>query len=225
MHTPVTFMILLVILQNSLLDSSTYKVLHDITLRKKDGTTSQIDHIVVSPFGIFVIETKNYRGWILGKESSQQWTQSIYKHKENLYNPIWQNRGHVKALCDVLGNAESKYIPIVAFTTRAELKIEVKSEVIYIRDLLITIQKYRVPILTLVEVNEIVAKLGTLRIMDKKVIKKHVEVIQQKKAAVAQQIRQGECPRCGGRLVERSGEYGKFMGCSKYQRCRYILKG
>lgn len=33
-----------------------------------------------------------------------------------------------------------------------------------------------------------------------------------------------KCPECGGRLVPRSGPYGKFMGCSNYPNCKYIKK-
>jgi hypothetical protein len=50
------------------LDKSKYKVINNIVL-KKDTKTSQIDHIVISDFGIFVIETKNYKGWIIGHEN------------------------------------------------------------------------------------------------------------------------------------------------------------
>ncbi|MDD4729921.1 MAG: topoisomerase DNA-binding C4 zinc finger domain-containing protein, partial [Dysgonamonadaceae bacterium] len=32
------------------------------------------------------------------------------------------------------------------------------------------------------------------------------------------------CPECEGRLRERSGPYGRFMGCSNYPACRYNRK-
>ena len=63
----------------------------------------QIDHVVVSRKGIFVLETKNYTGWIFGNENSQNWTQVIYKRKEKFYNPIWQNFDHIQALKEFLG--------------------------------------------------------------------------------------------------------------------------
>jgi len=53
---------------------------------------------VVSNYGIFVIETKNYKGWIIGNEFDDYWTQVIFKRKEKLYNPIKQNYGHIQAL-------------------------------------------------------------------------------------------------------------------------------
>ena len=62
-------------------------------LFKSNGYTVQIDHIVVSPFGIFVIETKGYQGWITGGENSEYWTQTIFKSKHKFYNPIRQNDG------------------------------------------------------------------------------------------------------------------------------------
>lgn len=57
-----------------------YKVIHNIMLKTERGT-SQVDHVVVSIYGIFVIEVKNYNGWIIGTENSSQWTQIIYKKK------------------------------------------------------------------------------------------------------------------------------------------------
>lgn len=59
------------------LDESIYKSVNNITIKLKDGTTTQIDHIIVSKFGIFVIETKNMKGWIFGSEHQAKWTQNI----------------------------------------------------------------------------------------------------------------------------------------------------
>ena len=64
---------------NLRLDKTKYKLLKNITLPTDDGST-QIDHIIVSEFGIFVIETKNMKGWIFGSENQKTWTQKIYKH-------------------------------------------------------------------------------------------------------------------------------------------------
>ena len=64
------------------LDPKIYRVFNDVVLPRPDGKgTTQIDHVVVSPFGIFVIETKNYGGWIFGDEDSRYWTQTIYGKK------------------------------------------------------------------------------------------------------------------------------------------------
>ncbi|MEC2745716.1 nuclease-related domain-containing protein, partial [Bacillus cereus] len=52
----------------SKLDSQSYCVLHDVTVNTEYGDTTQIDHIVIAETGVFVIETKNYEGWIYGSE-------------------------------------------------------------------------------------------------------------------------------------------------------------
>ncbi|ATP55549.1 NERD nuclease [Pedobacter ginsengisoli] len=130
------------------LSKKNYRVIHDVTLYG-DGYKSQIDHIVVSKFGVFVIETKNYKGWILGSERAQYWTQVIYKSKKKLYNPILQNYGHIKALKSTLSNYPSiKYIPIVVFTWKSTLKINTSSEVVKIFSLLRTIKRYKQNILS-----------------------------------------------------------------------------
>lgn len=78
----------------SLLKSSDYKVMNNVVLNK-NGRTTQIDHIVISDYGVFVIEMKNYKGWILGGEYSEYWTQALFHRKEKLYNPIRQNLSHI----------------------------------------------------------------------------------------------------------------------------------
>lgn len=82
------------------LDKNKYQVVNDVLLSAEGGNTrtTQIDHVVVSIYGIFSIETKNYKGQIYGSESSAKWTQNIYGHKYSFMNPIYQNYAHVKAL-------------------------------------------------------------------------------------------------------------------------------
>ncbi len=80
-----------------------YHVINN-ALFSSNGRSTQIDHIVVSPYGVFVIETKGYKGWIFGSENAEYWTQNIYGHKTQFYNPIRQNEGHVKFLSYLLKN-------------------------------------------------------------------------------------------------------------------------
>ncbi|WP_164985350.1 nuclease-related domain-containing protein [Ammoniphilus sp. CFH 90114] len=91
------------------LDPNQYITINDIMIPTAEGKTSQIDHIVLSLYGIFVIETKNYQGWIFGKDQQQYWTQTIYKRKEKLFNPVWQNKGQIKALQDLF----SELLPLI----------------------------------------------------------------------------------------------------------------
>jgi hypothetical protein len=73
-----------------LLDKEQYHLIKNVTLPTEDGTT-QIDHIIVSKYGVFVVETKNMKGWIFGGVHQRQWTQKIYKHSQKFQNPLHQN--------------------------------------------------------------------------------------------------------------------------------------
>lgn len=81
----------------SALPDESYITLNDIMIKSPQGT-SPIDHIVISTYGVFVIVPRNYGGWIFGKETDQNWTQTLGKEKHKFYNLIRQNYGHIKAL-------------------------------------------------------------------------------------------------------------------------------
>lgn len=107
-----------------------YTIFNDF-LFESNGHSTQIDHIVVSPYGVFVIETKGYKGWILGGENSEYWTQVIYKSKYQFYNPIKQNEGHVRFLRHLLKcSVDIPLIPIVVFNNSAELKVHVSNHIV-----------------------------------------------------------------------------------------------
>jgi hypothetical protein len=129
------------------LDPQLYRQFHDLYLPRPDrkGTT-QLDHVVVSPFGVFVIETKNYKGWIFGSEKQQQWTQQIYRTKHRFQNPLHQNHLHVKALMQFLGFPANHFHSLVFFIGGAEFKSAMPGNVLN-RDLLAWINKHTAPIL------------------------------------------------------------------------------
>ncbi|MBQ0147770.1 MAG: NERD domain-containing protein [Flavobacteriaceae bacterium] len=124
------------------LDERKYEVFNDVKFNIK-GKQSQIDHIVISDYGIFVIETKNYQGTITGSEKSENWTQSFPKSKYNFYNPIRQNLGHIYALNYVLKDVSIDYHSIVAFTDKSKLKVKTSTDVVQPQQLLKTIKKYK----------------------------------------------------------------------------------
>lgn len=88
-----------------------------------NGKTSEIDLVMLTEFGIYVIESKNYSGWIFGSENNKYWTVSYNRNtKERLYNPIWQNNTHIKALINYLKIADNGINSIIIFGGDAELK-------------------------------------------------------------------------------------------------------
>ncbi|QTV05795.1 nuclease-related domain-containing protein [Faecalibacter bovis] len=124
------------------LDKNKYTIINDVVFNI-NGKKSQIDHIVVSDFGIFVIETKNYKGAVYGSESSYNWTQYLFKKQFKLYNPIKQNQGHIYALQHVLkGLMPLDFISIIVFTNRSKLKVKAQTHVIYTQKLIRVIKLY-----------------------------------------------------------------------------------
>lgn len=208
----------------SKLDEHKYKVINNIMLQV-GNKTSQIDHVIVSNYGIFVIETKNYKGWIIGNEFDDNWKQVIYKRKEKLHNPIKQNYGHILALKEVINEQpDINYISIVAFTTNADLKVTSKTDVVYTINLLKTIKKYSSETITDSVKDEIYNKLISLNIDNKDNRKAHVEAIHNNLTDKSNKVNNDICPKCGGNLVLRNGKYGQFKGCSNYPKCRFIAK-
>ena len=136
-----------------------YTVLNDLVFRTENGTT-QIDHVVVSKYGIFAIETKNYRGEIYGDDKRQEWTQLIvtdvtyakkwwktYTHvtKNHFYNPVKQSLGHAFRIKEQLSAfPHIKIVPIVVFTGEAMLRnVESRYPVVYEENLLEVINEYK----------------------------------------------------------------------------------
>lgn len=195
------------------LNSKEYIVLNNIELKIK-GSTSQIDHIIVSDYGIFVIETKNYKGWILGYEKDRYWTQAIYKYRHKFYNPVLQNQGHIYALKHVLKNYPFlRYFSIITFTKRATLKTKTYTDVVYTHKLVKTIKKYDSAYINERTKNEIVATILNARTNNRS---------QEKKIIDNSNISKNDsCPNCGGNLIKRNGKYGFFWGCGNYPDCKY----
>jgi len=207
-----------------LLNKSNYKVINNIVL-KINNKTSQIDHIVISDYGIFVIETKNYKGWILGHENSEYWTQVIYKHKSRLYNPIKQNLGHIIAIKKCLTEYPNlNYISIVVFLSKAELKVRTSTHVVYSHQLIKTIKKYSDKNLSATEKEAIFQKISASNLIKAYDKREHIKFIKQSKQKRENSIREKKCPRCGNNLVIRSGKYGNFLGCTNYPKCTNTIK-
>lgn len=208
------------------LDKNMYSILNDVYIEHGQGT-SQIDHIVVSKFGIFVIETKNYKGIISGSYKSDKWTQNIWGNKYSMPNPIRQNKAHLYALKSVLPNyAQSRCISIIAFSSTATLYVAVDeyTKVIYIRDVINVIKSYNEAIFSEEQVQEICNLISKANVIDKTVRNKHKYVVQQKVLSRNAQIAAGICPYCGAELVQRYGKYGSFIGCSRYPKCKFTTK-
>jgi len=206
------------------LPSAQYKVINDLLIQG-GGHSTQIDHVVVSAYGVFVIETKYFAGWILGGENSEYWTQTIYGSKSKFLNPLWQNQGHIKAIARLLGDyGKLPFYSIVAFSRQATLKVNRSLPVMYWSDVVPYIKRFAEPLIADDRVEEIYSSLlASSNADDRNARKQHVSSVRENKARRDSAVSSGRCPRCGGDLVLRDGKYGRFYGCSNYPKCRYIL--
>lgn len=204
----------------SQLPEEEYKVINDVIIQT-NGYTSQIDHIVVSIYGIFVVETKNYSGWITGFENANRWTQNLYGEKQSFYNPIKQNKSHILALKNEIYIIEDNFIPIIAFSDDCSLKVETETPVIYISQILEEIKRHAEIKFDKTQLDGIVERIKAINIDSPEMRQQHVNEIRYNKQQTEEKLRQRICPKCGAYLVLRRGRFGKFYGCSNYPRCHY----
>lgn len=202
-----------------ILSKKKYIVLNDIMIKDEWGT-HQIDHIVLSNYGIFVIEMKNYSGLISGSEYSNKWCQHLGKNKNYFFNPIYQNYGHIKALSKLLSLDARYFISIVCFSNQAKIKVNCKSIVTHVDNLVQEILKYK-EIIFEDDINKFVLLINSNNITDKNVREEHVKRIHEKILRNKEFTHNMICPVCGHKLVLRSGKYGEFIGCSNYPKCHY----
>ena len=156
------------------LDKSKYFTVNDITL-KNNGFTTQIDHIVVSCYGVFVIETKNWKGSIYGG----RWGNDIYQYlggvKYTHQNPFKQNIGHIKFLREVLSNYNDlTFISLVAFGGYSKRKINGDTS-INISEILDTIREYKEEVISETNRDLVYTKLKRLKVEGDSFKKEHVE--------------------------------------------------
>jgi len=206
-----------------LLDPKVYFPLNNITLQTANVTT-QIDHIVVSRHGIFVIEAKNMAGWIFGDAKSPQWTQSLYGKKFRFQNPLHQNFRHTRALQAILGLDESKFIPFEMFWGECEFKTPTPDNVLN-QGYASFIKRHTAALLSEAEVRQIIEAInsgkmpeGLLKSFDSH--QAHLKSLAERHASTT--IR----PKCGSALVLRQAkppaQVGRgFYGCSDFPKCRY----
>jgi hypothetical protein len=138
--------------------------MNHVTLRLKDGTT-QVDHVLVSRFGVFVIETKDHKGWIFANAKQANWTQVLFKVKFKFQNPILQNFRHVRAVQDLLDFLPTSAIrSVVVFTGEAEFKTEVPQGVFSLSGFIEHLREQTVEVMSLNRVQFCVGRLETARL-------------------------------------------------------------
>lgn len=207
------------------LDKDTYRRLHNVTIPSVDGTT-QIDHILVSPFGIFVIETKNLRGWIFGSVDQDKWTQRIFRNSYKFQNPLRQNFKHLKAIEMMLGISLEQIHSAIVFVGDSTFKTPMPANVTYATGLVRYIRSFTTASFTESQVEQIFTALQNgRRAPTLETHREHVRNLVRRRDVDARRL----CPECGNTLVIRTVKSGakagsRFWGCSTFPKCRVTQK-
>lgn len=203
------------------LDSTIYFTLNNVTIPASGGTT-QIDHIVVSRYGIFVIEAKNMKGWIFGDAKSSQWTQSLFGKKIRFQNPLHQNYRHTQALSEFLDIAPDRFHSVVMFWGESEFKTPMPPNVLD-RGYVAYITSRQAVFFTDLEVEAIVTAIRTGMLPKSWATRtEHIQSLKARHASIT------TCPKCGSPLVQRIAKSGAnkgrpFLGCSSFPSCRHTV--
>lgn len=199
-----------------------YHPFNNIILKTLDGTT-QIDHVLISPYGVFVIETKSLKGWIFGDAHQKRWTQSLYgpyhsSIKYQFQNPVHQNYKHVKAVQDFLGIDPKSIFSLVVFAGHGEFMTQMPENVMRLCDLIPYIESHTEILFDSERTNDFSKKLSDYveHASDSEEI--HMQNL-------AYNMEHPICPKCGKPMVLRTARKGvgagsEFWGCPNFPSCR-----
>jgi hypothetical protein len=225
-----------------------YKYVSDILVKNSKARSgySQIDHMVISPYGIFVIETKNYQGTIYGGKTRKTWS---VNGKFKMMNPFTQNYGHIQAIKDIVDKRYHDYfISMVSFTKRCTFKIDeldlrkIASNELIVYDVelsdyihrKVSVLKihHKEPLLSENEINDIYNALVEANIVDQGIRNKHVQLLKEESLVPKESVnkdnqQQNKCIVCGKHVSEKVIEFclssTKFNGkiyCFDHQKLK-----
>ncbi|ALG68127.2 nuclease-related domain-containing protein [Beggiatoa leptomitoformis] len=207
------------------LDKKSYFLIKNITL-PIDSRTTQIDHLIVSPFGIFVIETKNMRGNIYGKEEDKLWTQQLNKTHYTFQNPLHQNYKHVKTLETLLDIDIKKLHSLIVFIGKSTFKTPMPKNVTQGIAFIDFIRRKKTRCFTDTEITDILHRIENSRLSPS--LKTHRNHIKNIDALKTEKPTAMNCPICGNIMILRTTQQGKaqgkqFWGCSHFPTCKTIV--
>lgn len=214
------------------------KLLFNCYIPTRAHTMSEIDVLMLHRSGIYVFESKNYSGWIFGSEQDEEWTQSLLfrghePQREYFFNPVLQNKLHIKHLCELLKIKQEHVYSVIVFSDRCELKsITLYNQAIKVLHLFQLrhgisgfLEKTVLSEADIARLYNLLYPYTQLSEEKKQEHIRNIELDQESREAKRGKI----CPVCGGELVVRTVKRGEwrgqtFYGCSAYPKCHYTEK-
>ncbi len=206
--------------------SKYHYILSNVVLKAPNGTT-QIDQVIISKYGIFVVEVKAFKGWIFGNQKNPEWTQCLFNNKNRFQNPLRQNYKHIKSLQSLLHFPADKFKSLIVFSGEAVFKTDMPDNVVrgaedYVRFIL----KHTDIILPDNAVEKAVKTVSENRLSSRE----HDANIEKLKKQYSEANRNNppSCPRCGRKMALRTAKQGhyqgrNFWGCSGYPNCKSVV--
>jgi hypothetical protein len=219
-----------------------YRYISDLLIKnpKAKSGYSQVDHVVITPYGLFVIETKNYQGTIYGGIDRKTWS---VNGKFNMMNPFIQNYGHIQALKGLLNKKyDNLFYSMVSFTKRCTFKVDLELRKIASNDLIVydielteflsrkiavlKIQMEKAP-LNETEIMDIYSRFNEANILDEKIRELHISELKGEgtiKSEITEETA-SSCVECNKPVSEKVIEFCKsnkrFAGkiyCYEHQK-------
>ncbi|MBB5174536.1 nuclease-related domain-containing protein [Texcoconibacillus texcoconensis] len=201
---------------------------------------SQVDHAVITPYGVIVIETKNYQGTIYGGKDRKTWS---VNGKFKMMNPFVQNYGHIQALKSFIDQKyHDLFVSMVSFTKRCTFKVGTEyrkiasdelivydvelSEFIHRKVSVLKVQ-HKEPLLSEEDINTIYQAFEQANILDPQIRQAHEQALKEEQAKTTEKREQQRvnCVVCHKPVSEKVKAYcmknEKFAGnvyCYEHQK-------
>lgn len=151
--------------------------------------STQVDHIIVSPYGIFVIETKNHKGWVFGSINNSVWTQVLNGENNwraygghdhyTFYNPVRQNEGHLDTLSKQIKIPMNYMVGMIVFTNPEAYLGNINCNCCYTLDMLYNaILSYNRPLWNMKQRDNIIKRIECMNTSSYSLSKEHTQYVQ-----------------------------------------------
>lgn len=206
---------------------SAFKVVSNLLFTTEQGF-EQIDHLVVSPYGLFILEAKNLAGLIVGEEDDENWHQAITWRVKSFTNPLYENQSHIQALKKQVNFEENWPIySYVTFSRRGELKV-ISGFVFYDTDILPALLKRaeQAEVLNGKEIEKLINEIDKINILDTNIRNEYAARERRQRLRQRPQYGDIRCTVCRKPVSERAARYclrypDKFnyhIYCAKHQK-------
>ncbi|WP_459201115.1 nuclease-related domain-containing protein [Methanococcus sp. CF] len=191
------------------LDKKEYSVLENYILRGNNDS-KVIDYLVVSKYGVFVINSKNMSGVIKNNEDGS-WIQKVDGYENIIENPILETSNAVNLLKEVVSLNDSEIIPITVFNATSKLDFNLDN-VINSPEIVRKIKSYGTPIINQDKRENILYSLLHANNSKPGLMICKYPVIQ-----IINGNKNYFCPKCGSKL--KISEIEKSIVCSNNKKC------